>query len=132
MGMMVKGAPRCVDARGMPRLRHISELLAGKPTGENNRKAGRLKCELIQCELGEVLDLSRSGMRVKSKSRSGVNKGEAYSLTIVGPGSKVTVGGRVVWLKKNGLFGAELGIEFISIPAEAAHEFARLVRTIMA
>lgn len=117
----------------MQRQRHIANVLADTQRGANNRKAGRLVCELVKCDLGEVLDLSRSGMRVKAKGTPGVKKGECYALTINGPGVRLTLGTKVVWVKKSGLLGGvELGLEFTTIPEEAKTAFSALVRAIVA
>lgn len=116
--------------------RHISSVLAdatSKAGGDNARKAGRLRCELVTCDLGVVLDLSRSGMRVKLDRSAVVNKGDEVRVVIAAPGTRLEVGTRVVWVKKRGLFGAgEAGLEFIALGEDSKRAFAALVRTIMA
>lgn len=118
--------------RAVERQRHISNVLSDRSDGQNNRKGGRLRCELIACDLGDVLDMSRTGMRVKGKRSPGVKPGECYSITITGPGAKLTIGTRVVWVKKSGLFHSEVGLEFTEIPEHAEGAFKALVRSIMA
>ncbi|MFM9958029.1 MAG: PilZ domain-containing protein [Phycisphaerales bacterium] len=117
--------------------RHISSVLADAAasgaSGENARKAGRLRCELVTCDLGEVLDLSRSGMRVKLRKGVIVAHGHEVRIVISAPGSNIEVGAKVVWLKRRGLFSAgEAGIEFTGLNDDTTRAFAKLVRTIMA
>lgn len=118
----------------MERQRHITNVLGHSlEDAKNKRRAGRLRCELMACEFGEILDLSRTGMRVRVKGLSAYHIGDAYSLTIKGPGATFVVGAKVVWVKKTGLFNSgEMGVEFVQIPPEAQRGFATLVRSIMA
>lgn len=118
----------------MERQRHITNVLGNSlQVAKNKRRAGRLRCELMFCDFGEILDLSRTGMRVKVKGLSAYSVGQAYSLTIKGPGATFVVGAKVVWVRKTGLFNSgEMGIEFVDIPAEAQRGFSTLVRSIMA
>jgi len=116
----------------MRQQRHIANVLGEQTSAENARKMGRLRCELINCELGEVLDLSKTGMRVRLKSLIAVKKGEQFAVVISGPGARVEIGVRVIWTKKSGLFSAgEAGLEFTAISEEAQRGFAALVRSIM-
>jgi hypothetical protein len=113
--------------------RHISNVVAEPGFAGNHRKMGRLRCELISCDFGEVLDLSRTGMRVRLKTLTTVKKGETFALVINGPGARIEVGVLVVWTKKSGLFsGGEAGLEFIELSEDAKRGFAALVRSIMA
>lgn len=117
----------------MQRQRHISNVLGQPGFAANNRKMGRLRCELIHCDFGEVLDISKTGMRVRMKSLAAVKKGDTYAVVISGPGTRMEVGVRIIWLKKGGLLsGGEAGIEFIHISDDAQRGFSSLVRSIMA
>jgi len=116
----------------MRQQRHIANVLGEQSSTENARKMGRLRCELINCELGEILDLSKTGMRVRLKSLIVVKKGEQFAVVISGPGARVEIGVRVIWTKKSGFFSAgEAGLEFTAISEEAQRGFSALVRSIM-
>lgn len=117
--------------------RHIANVLAEATAAaaatKNTRKAGRLRCELVTSDLGEVLDLSRTGMRVRLLRSVVISQGELVRVVIAAPGTRLEVGAKVVWLKKRGLFTAgEAGLEFVALSDDATHAFAALVRMIMA
>ena len=114
------------------RQRDISALLHDTQILAEARKAGRLNCELVDCDLGELSDISSTGMRVKVKSGPGLRVGDALNTTISGPGVTLTVGVRVVWMKKIGFFKSEVGLEFVEMNAEARLLFSRLVKSIVA
>lgn len=117
----------------MQRQRHISNVVAEPGFADNNRKMGRLRCELISCDFGEVLDISKTGMRVRLKSRTQVKTGESFAIFITGPGARFEVGVRIIWIKKGGMFsGGEAGLEFINLSEDARRGFTALVRSIMA
>lgn len=125
-------SPRRSDAPIVQRQRHISNVVSEAGFADNHRKMGRLRCELIHCDFGEVLDLSRTGMRVRLKSLTSVKKGDTYAVAINGPGARIEVGVRIVWTRKTGFLGSgEAGIEFIQISESAQRGFSALVRSIM-
>ncbi len=81
----------------------------------NRRTGGRLEQEAVICDLGQVLDLSVTGMRVQCRR----TPKEKFSTHLCGLGVQMTVHGRVVWSKKIGLLKHEIGVESISLSAEA-------------
>ena len=83
--------------------------------GGDHRGCGRLRCELIHCDLGEIADMSATGMRVKARSKPPVKVGERIKLTLRSVDIQSEVWAEVVWLKKKGWFRHELGLRFMDV-----------------
>ena len=92
------------------------------PGGKQRRRHGRLEQEAVTCDLGTVLDLSASGMRIGSRR---VPKGD-FVVCIRGYDIAVVVTGRLAWQKKVGLFRHELGVEFIDLTEEMSRQLNSL------
>jgi len=66
------------------------------------------------CALGELVELSVSGMRVVSRLKPPVQLGQCLELKISSSEQKVNITGRVVRISRKGLKKYELGIEFVT------------------
>ncbi|MEQ8769457.1 MAG: PilZ domain-containing protein [Phycisphaerales bacterium] len=79
---------------------------------DNDRRTSpRLACGGTTCGGGTVMDLSRTGMRVRTKSKPPRGDG-AIGLELTGPKGTVRVGGRPVWSRKAGRGVYEIGFAF--------------------
>lgn len=99
---------------------------AGDP---NNRKAGRVRCQYVTCSLGEVSDLSSTGLRVLCKKNPGIAAGQAVCFrlnTLEGQELPVTV--EVAWVRKAGWFRHELGMRFLDVSPELRMALLQLCR----
>lgn len=93
---------------------------SGKPRART-RAADRYPVSGLACELGEVADLSNTGMRVVARPGSVVPPvGSVGEFTIVSGSWRVRVRGRVVWHRGETGAGPQLGVQFIDLDAEAA------------
>lgn len=90
-------------------------MIARPQSAKDDRRHGRLACELLSSSLGEVLDISASGVRVRRRGRVRVAKGEEVSITLQFGGSKIPAKVRVAWTRRAGFWSHELGLEFIDI-----------------
>lgn len=99
------------------------------PGDTNHRKAGRVRCQYITCSLGEVRDLSSTGVRVLCKKNPGIAAGQAICFrmyTLEGKELPVTV--EVAWVKKVGWFKRELGMKFLDVSPELRLALLQLCR----
>lgn len=94
--------------------------------GDNRRRHGRIRCDGITCELGDVLDVSASGMHVNI-GRNQVPIGADIAFTIHGPDGPVAVRAIVLRCQKT-RSGHELGLKFHSLTHEAARDLATIAR----
>lgn len=95
---------------------------------DNRRRSGRVRCELVRCSMGEVLDISAGGMRVFRRNRPGPHAGDTVVVTIAALGREIKTPVRIGRVDCLGLFHVEVGLEFVEITAplrEALNEIAR-------
>jgi hypothetical protein len=78
------------------------------------RRHGRVLCQEIRCSVGDVLDLSASGMRVRTRFRL-PDGGESFVVTVESPDGPIAILCRVRWLKRVGIFMREAGLEFFEV-----------------
>ncbi|MCP3903868.1 MAG: PilZ domain-containing protein [Planctomycetes bacterium] len=90
--------------------------------GSNHRRFGRIRPGGVKCNLGKILDLSASGVRLKCKRPI---TGDQV-VEIRGVDQSIRVLGRVVWGKKVGFRAYEIGLHFLDIPDEAAALIRRI------
>lgn len=95
---------------------HSERPLTGKPArkGGSRRRFGRLPQELLQSNLGVVIDISAGGMRVLSRAKPN----QRIQITLKGvrlPGPLIA---HVTWTRRAGLFMREIGLCFENITPE--------------
>ena len=86
------------------------------------RRCGRVKQRSFKCNLGEIIDISAAGMRVRCRikpSASSILPINLKGFDLPGP-----LFGKRVWSKRLGLFLHEVGIEFA--PCTSAEVLQRL------
>lgn len=81
----------------------------------NNRRHGRVACELLTCTVGEVLDLSASGMKVLIRGRMRTEPGAVHELSLKVLGCRLPVRARVTWSRRVGFLRHQVGFEFIDL-----------------
>jgi hypothetical protein len=96
----------------------MSVLDAGLMESDSNqknptvkRRHGRVRCQDIACTLGEIQDISASGMRVKVKHVK-AEQGMIVSVGLEGLDGPMLLDCRVVWARRTGFFGREVGLAF--------------------
>lgn len=102
---------------------------AGSPACER-RRHGRIAVRDVRCDLGVLVDVSASGMRVRSRTSGMLGRiGELVTTTV---DSQVTepfeVSARVVWARRIGFRRFDAGFEFLGLDADARAGLASLAR----
>ncbi len=95
---------------------------------KNDRKCGRVRCQWTHCDLGDIRDLSLTGMRVGCRRKPAAEVGAKLSVIIDGHDDKFDVTGKVVWKKKEGWFRWTIGVEFEELSPAARKGLALLAR----
>lgn len=75
------------------------------------RRHGRVRADDVLCTLGQVLDLSASGMRVRCGRRA-PEVGRTVELGIQGVDGPFLVKAKIVWVSRRGVLSSEMGLEF--------------------
>ena len=96
------------------------------PTVAERRMYARLRQRSLQSSLGPVLDLSRTGMRVRSSRRL---RGVLEILLFPRSGTRLQVRVRVVWSKRIGFRKHLAGLEFVNPDPNVARELANIGTT---
>jgi hypothetical protein len=100
----------------------LTEPEPAAPVTERRRDV-RLKQTSLHSSLGPVVDLSRSGMRVRSTRRlRGIVSVKLFNRN----GPHLNVKARVVWSKRLGFRRHVAGLEFIDPPPNMLRELAKL------
>lgn len=103
-------------------------FIADAPKKQDNRIRGRLRVELLKCKLGDVQDLSSTGMRVRRRGRLMVKKGEVHEVTLTSLVGKQTVQARVMWIKRCGFFKHDIGLKFEGLTPEIEKGITAIAR----
>ena len=98
----------------------------------NQRRRGRFRTDLLDCELGMVLDLSAEGMRVLHRGRCRHQVGDYLELTLRQFDIEVPVNARIVWLKETGRRKYEIGFVFTGVDAEGHEAIAHIAQVSVA
>lgn len=93
---------------------------------DDRRATGRLETEALACDRGEILDLSKSGARLRT--RWPWKEGRIRPVTIVAHDFVVTLEARCVWAVKESLLRHTIGLHFINVPAEKQDRLAEVAR----
>lgn len=103
-------------------------MIARPPSAKDARKHGRLACELLHCTLGEVLDISASGMRVKHRGRFSTAKGETITTTIQVGATKIPAKVKIAWVRRAGFWSHQIGLEFVEMTDESRKVITQIGR----
>lgn len=82
--------------------------------GDENRRTGRIVCEMVECGLGEVIDASASGLRVRGPRCPRRWRKGPLRLRITGPNDTLSIDTKVVWMKRIGFRKHEIGLELLN------------------
>ena len=77
-----------------------------------------------------MLDFSSTGMRLYSPFLA-PSKSKFHTMIVHGPDGKFAVSGRIMWIKRVGIFAREFGFEFYGLDDQAREGIATLARYTM-
>ena len=99
-------------------IRYTRPLTHPDQCAEDLRRRGRVKCDLLRCSLGEVVDLSGARMRVYYKGAPFAGNGDRIRTILDCPAGELLVNARVCWVRKLGFRRSTLGLEFVGVTHE--------------
>ncbi|MCB9845700.1 MAG: DnaJ domain-containing protein [Phycisphaeraceae bacterium] len=99
--------------------------------GIEGRRDVRYPTDGYSCPLGAVLDVSASGLRLRSTKKPEAAVGDVISLAVRSSRQLLTVSGRIAWIRRKGLRNAsyEIGVRFADQREGIRHaveQFARV------
>ncbi|MEM1354192.1 MAG: DnaJ domain-containing protein [Planctomycetota bacterium] len=92
------------------------------------REAERFEPTSVRCGLGEVVDMSGAGMRLRSSKKPPVISGQVLLLELVCDGAKLGVKAQVRWWRRVNLGRYELGLKFVRLTREASATLEAVAR----
>jgi len=92
------------------------------------RRRGRLNTERLTCKMGDIVDLSASGLRVRCKGKPKVQTGDLLDLDLKSLSWVVPIEAKVVWSKHTGFRQYEVGLELQNISEETNRDLLELIR----
>lgn len=100
------------------------------PAGKDRRRS-RVHTVLLRCFLGEIVDLSQTGMRVRCRRKPRMErhaKRLASPITIEGAHESLSIRVRPVWVRSVGFLHHEIGLAFVDPTSEQSAALTRLAR----
>lgn len=94
----------------------------------NRRKHGRLICEGMVCSLGEVIDISASGLKVQATWSFGLQRDRSLKIRLGGFGCETAVPVRIRFIRRHGLFKCTMGLEFLVLTHDQQEVVSLLAR----
>jgi DnaJ-domain-containing protein 1 len=79
------------------------------------RKAHRYGGDTVRCALGEIRDVSATGMRVMCKGKPPVKPGGVMPVKLCFSDGSLPLAAQVRWCKRRGLKRYEIGLQFVQI-----------------
>lgn len=102
---------------------------SGETAGQKKppRRHGRVRTELLSCGLGEIVDLSASGMRVLRRSARAPREGARVKIKMRCLDVKIRLRGTVVWVRTAGPGLHVVGLQFTRLTPELNEKLLQLV-----
>jgi len=95
--------------------------------GENMRRHGRVRCGSVASEIGEIQEISASGLKVRTRLEpSPVDS--VIDLTLGSTDGAFSIKAKVVWVRPIGVRYYELGLEFVDLSKAAYDGLIAIVR----
>lgn len=123
--------PILADALSMRHTRNPRLVMDERGDGER-RRHGRLRCEETSCCVGQVEDLSASGMRVKRRGRPIMEIGDELTIGVHPDAGEpaIKLHARVVWIEKSGFRQHIYGMEFADLSDDQKRQLSELARVV--
>ncbi|MHC4908211.1 MAG: DnaJ domain-containing protein [Planctomycetota bacterium] len=86
-----------------------------KPNRSLAKRDERVTNSAVKCDLGEVVDLSVSGVRLALKSKPAAKVGARVRLRIMSSGQSLRLQGQVRWIRRHGIKCYHIGLKFIDV-----------------
>ena len=95
----------------------LNWLTGEAPKQHRMRLAERHEAHGLRCPLGELLDLSVTGLRCKCEQKPQVAKGAVIPLVLQNNSQTIRLMARVVWVRKANLIGGtwQVGLHFLDV-----------------
>lgn len=101
----------------------VSAARRGAKLLKERRNSTRTLVSGVFCDRGQVIDLSERGVRLITHRRW--SEAQARRVTMTADGTTLTLVGRCVWCRQDGMFTHAVGLAFDQISAEESEVLSR-------
>ncbi len=114
------------------RLARNPKLILDEETIPNRRRHGRLRCTQAASCLGQVVDLSASGIRIEHKGKPIMKIGDEFTIKVHSKHNDlcVTLPSRVIWMEALGRRKQLIGMAFDELDDVTRANLLELAHTI--
>lgn len=81
----------------------------------DRRKADRHTTNILNCKVGEIVDISTTGMKIKCACKPPIKVGQVLEAKLESTSHRLPVTGQVMWIRRKGLKSFEVGIQFVNL-----------------
>ena len=96
---------------------------------DDRRDAGRIQCNELRTNVGEIVDASSTGLRIKGKLPSGTKPLSTVMINITSDIETMSLKCEVRWIKKQTFKGMSFGVAFLEISEDQRRQLWQMVRT---
>lgn len=96
---------------------------------DDRRDAGRIQCHELRTNVGEIVDASSTGLRIKGKLPAGTKPMSTVLINISSDIETLSLKCEVRWIKKQTFRGMSFGVAFIDITEDQRRQLWQMVRT---
>ncbi len=83
---------------------------------DNDRRCDeRHENNALSCQIGSVVDISPSGMRLKCEGKPPIKVGQTIDIKLDSGSQRVSVQANVVWIRRRGFKSYIIGLRFINM-----------------
>lgn len=106
----------------LPKLNSVSQH-------DDRRDAGRIQCNELRTNVGEIVDASSTGLRIRGKLPSGTKPGSTVSVVIAGDEESLPLTCEIRWIKKLAFRSTTFGVAFMDITEDQRRLLWQMIRT---
>lgn len=81
------------------------------------------------CDLGEIIDVSATGIRIRLKAGIGLHTGDIVETTLHTTFACARAVLKIVWVRRSGLFSKQAGAQFIDPDPKVRQTLADMARS---
>ncbi|HED52762.1 MAG TPA: PilZ domain-containing protein [Phycisphaerales bacterium] len=100
-----------------------------QPNAEERRDKGRVQCSELRSNVGEIVDASSTGLRIKGKLPGGTRPGTNLMINITSDEDVLSLVSEVRWIKKQAFRGMVFGVSFIEITENQRRQLWSMIRS---
>ena len=96
---------------------------------DDRRDAGRIQCRDLRTNIGEIVDASSTGLRIKGKLPTGTKPGDVVAVVIASDEESLPLSCEVRWVRKIAFRAMTFGVAFNQITEDQRRTLWQMIRT---